>query len=358
MSLNITKRQVFGKLGVLQLLNNNHVIPFVLKTIVSGGRKSPHGLRTGKKWYTQKHAGMETSLKRTLSGIAQLTRFDEYVYFVVIATLLGVAAARGPLDWRVLVLLLANWLAVGFAHMINDIEDAPDDAFSAKNQQRNPVSSGLITPRTAWIATLVIGLLTSVLFALVGFWTFVFGAANLILGLLFSLKTVRLKTIAFIDLVSYGLMLAGLPFLCGYAAHTTRLNRIWFWPFLFLMSIIILAERQDKLKDIERERREQDQHAVFRIGERAVSGLLIGLLLMGVVTGAVSFFLIDLIPAWVIVIMAIFVIIFVIPTWMKVRRDGMPGNSVQAALQKHVERAAAFALILQFLLPWLIQLFQ
>lgn len=331
---------------------------FVLRTIVAGGRITTHGLRSGKKWYTQNHAGMETSLKRTLSGIARLTRFNEYVYFVVIATLLGVAAAQGTLDWRVLVLLPANWLAVGFAHMINDIEDAPDDAFSAKNQQRNPVSSGLITPRSAWIATLVIGLLTAIMFALVGFWTFVFGFANLILGLLFSNKTVRLKRMDFIDLLSYGLMLAGLPFLCGYAAYTSQLNRIWLWPFLFLLSIIILTERQDKLKDIERERSEQDRQAAFHIGERAASGLLIGLLIMGVVTGAVSFFLIDLIPAWVMVVMAIFVIVFVFPTWMKVRRDEMPGNSVQVALQKHVERAAAFALILQFLFPWLVQLFQ
>lgn len=301
---------------------------------------------------------VETSLKRTLSGIARLTRLNEYAYFVVIATLLGVAAAGGTFDWRVLILIPANWLAVGFAHMINDIEDAPDDAFSAKNQQRNPVSSGMITPRTAWIATLVIGLLTAVLFALVGFWTFVFGVANLILGLLFSIKSVRLKAVAFIDLLSYGLMLAGLPFLCGYAAHTSRLNRIWFWPFFFLLSIIILIERQDKLKEIERERREQDQHAEFHIGGRAASGLAIGLLIMGVVTGAVSFFLIDLIPAWVIVVMAILVIVFVFPIWMKVRRDGMPGISVQSAIQKHVERAAAFALVLQFLFPWLVQLFQ
>lgn len=301
---------------------------------------------------------VETSLKRTLSGIARLTRLNEYAYFVVIATLLGVAAAGGTFDWRVLILIPANWLAVGFAHMINDIEDAPDDAFSAKNQQRNPVSSGMISPRTAWIATLVIGLLTAGLFALVGFWTFVFGVANLILGLLFSIKSVRLKAVAFIDLLSYGLMLAGLPFLCGYAAHTSRLNRIWFWPFFFLLSIIILIERQDKLKEIERERREQDQHAEFHIGGRAASGLAIGLLIMGVVTGAVSFFLIDLIPAWVIVVMAILVIVFVFPIWMKVRRDGMPGISVQSAIQKHVERAAAFALVLQFLFPWLVQLFQ
>lgn len=331
---------------------------FVLSTTAARSWKFTYGMGSGKKWYTQIHAKLETPLKKTLSGIARLTRFNEYVYIVIIATLLGVAAAQGTFNWRVLSLLLANWLAVGFAHMINDIEDAPDDAFSVINQLRNPVSSGMITPRTAWIVTLVIGLLSAVMYALVGFWAFVFGVTNLILGLLFSIKTVRLKTIAFIDLLSYSLVVAGLPFLCGYAAHTSRLNRIWFWPFLFLLSINIFIERQDKLKEIEREHPEQERQAAFHIGERAASGFLIGVLIVIVITGAVSFFLIDLIPAWVMVVMAILVIVFTFPTWIKVRRDEMPGNSHQEALRKHVERAAAFALLLQFLFPWLVQLFQ
>lgn len=314
--------------------------------------------RLCKEWYTLNHDFMESLLKRTLTGLAKLTRFNEYVYFVVISTLLGVASAQGTFHWRLLILLLANWLAVGFAFMINDIEDAPDDAFSTKNQQRNPVSSGLIAPKTAWIATIISGLISASLFALVGFWPFVFGVTNLILGLLFSVKTVQLKKIAFVDLLSHGLMLAGLPFLSGYAAHTSSLNRVWFWPFIFILSVSILIELRDDLKDVERERLDQEDHIKPQIGEQTANGLMIGLLILGAVTGVVTFFLINLIPAWVMVTMAFLVIVFVIPTLIKVRRGDEDGSLIQDSLKKHVERAVALALILHMFLPWLIQIFQ
>ena len=67
-------------------------------------------------------------MTQRLNGIWRLTRFQEYVCFVIITTFLGAAASRGSLGWPLIGVLVANWLAVGFAFMINDVEDAPDDA--------------------------------------------------------------------------------------------------------------------------------------------------------------------------------------------------------------------------------------
>ena len=67
-----------------------------------------------------------------IRGLIQLTRWQEYVPFVVPLTLLGGLLAARPngidLDWRLVAVTLANILAVAYAFMINDIEDAPDDA--------------------------------------------------------------------------------------------------------------------------------------------------------------------------------------------------------------------------------------
>ena len=155
-------------------------------------------------------------MKKTLKGLIKLTRFNEYVYFVVITTFLGVSAANGSSDWRLLILLPANWLAVGFAFMINDIEDAPDDALSIKKINRNPISSGLITPKTARILTFSVSILSAVLFSFLGLWPFLFGLISLLLSYLYSYRGVRLKTIAFFDILAHSLMLAGLQYLCGY----------------------------------------------------------------------------------------------------------------------------------------------
>jgi len=296
-------------------------------------------------------------MNQTLKGIAKLTRFDEYVYFVIITTLLGVASAKGFLDWQLFILLPANWLAVGFAFMINDIEDAPDDALSPSKINRNPVSAGLITPQTARIATFIVGLVSAGLFSLLGTWPFLFGLISLILGYLYSSRSVRLKTIAFFDVLSHCLMLAGLQFLCGYFTYTNQLNQHWLWPFIFVMSISIYGELYNEIRDLEGDRAAQLRHTAIILGDKASHILMLTSLMMGIFSGIISFIVIDLIPLWVLIIMAILAALFILPPTLKLRRSDS-SMAVQGALQKPLERAAAIALLLQFILPWLDQVFR
>ena len=86
--------------------------------------------------------GGTPAMKRQLGGVLRLTRFQEYTSFVTVTTLLGAAVAHGSFGWPLIRVLAANWLAVGFAFMINDVEDAPDDALSPAKAGRNPVSAG------------------------------------------------------------------------------------------------------------------------------------------------------------------------------------------------------------------------
>jgi len=294
-------------------------------------------------------------LKRTLVGLARLTRFDEYVYLVIITTLLGAAAAGGSFNWQLVILLLANWLAVGFAYMINDIEDAPDDALSTMQTKRNPVSSGLISPKKGRIAAFLTSLLAIGLFALLGLWPLLFGVICILLGVLYSKKSIRLKTVAFLDVVSYGLILAGLPFLSGYFTYTSRLNRTWFWPFIFVMSISIYSELYNELKDLEGDRLARLRHTAIVLGERAAGLLMFGMLILALSTGVISFFLFDITPSWVILMLTALLVLFALPTLIKIRH-GEGSLTSQGFLQKPLERAAALALIFHFLLPWLSQL--
>jgi 4-hydroxybenzoate polyprenyltransferase len=139
-------------------------------------------------------------LKKTIKGLAKLTRFCDYGYYVMVPSLLGVAAAKGSFSWQLLLVLLANWMAVGFAYMVNDIEDAPDDAFSTNRVKSNPISSGLVAPKTARIAALLMGLSAAISFAGLGVWPFIFGMISLTFGFLYSVKYVQLKSMAFLIL--------------------------------------------------------------------------------------------------------------------------------------------------------------
>ena len=294
-------------------------------------------------------------MKKTRKGLLKLTRFDEYVCFVIVTTLLGVASAGGQLDWRLPLVLVANWLAVGFAFMINDIEDAPDDALSSSKINRNPVSAGMISPKTAKIWTFIVGIISAALFALLGTWPFIFGLLSLILGYLYSYRGVRLKTIAFLDVLSHCLMLAGLQYLTGYLTYSTVLARNWLWPFLFVVCISVYGELYNEIRDFEGDQAAQLRHTAIVLGSRTSHILMLAILFLGILSGVVSFLLIDLIPVWVFVTMAILAVLLALPPVLKLRR-GDGSIEIQNAMQKPFERAAALALLLQFIVPWLDEL--
>lgn len=296
-------------------------------------------------------------MKKTIKGLAKLTRFSEFGYYIIVPSLLGVAAAKGSFSWQLLMVLLANTMAVGFAYMINDIEDAPDDAFSNNRVKINPISSGLIAPKTARIATLMMGLSAAGFYAVLGVWPFIFGMISLTFGFLYSVKYVQLKSVAFFDIVIHSLLLSGLPFLCGYFSFTSRLNRVWFWPFVFVIAIHIYLQLQRDLNDLRSGSKTKKGRTMVHLGERSVTSLMIAAAILGAFTGIVSFFVIDLVPSWVILMMAILAVLFILPVWIKLRReDGELKNEV--FWRSAVERAAALALFLYFLLPWLDQFIQ
>jgi 4-hydroxybenzoate polyprenyltransferase len=293
-------------------------------------------------------------LKKSLKGFIKLTRFNEYHYFVIVTTLLGVAAAKGTMDWRLFVLLPANWLAVGFAFMFNDVEDAPDDALSTNKINRNPISAGLITPKTAKKSAVLVGLISAGLFALLGQWPFILGLISLILGYLYSVRGVRLKTFPFLDLYFHSLMLAGLQFLCGYFTFASQLSSTGLWPFLFVISISMYVELHNEIRDIESDRAVYLRQTAIGLGEKNTQILMLILLIIGAFSGAVSLFLIDLIPLWVVLTMMILLGIFSLPTLLKITHEE-GSMAILIALHKPLEQAAALALVLQYVLPWLDQ---
>jgi hypothetical protein len=73
---------------------------------------------------------------------------------------------------------------------------------------------------------------------------------------------------------------------------------------------------------------------------------------LGIFAGAISLIVIEIIPLWVFLLMALLSILFVVPKAIKIRSDDS-SMAIQASLQKPFERAAALALLLQYLLPWL-----
>ena len=209
------------------------------------------------------------SFKRTLRGLLRLTRWREFVSFVVPLTVLGaLLAARAnaaSLDWRLPAIIVANILAVAYAFMINDIEDAPDDARDPARAARNPVASGEIGRGLGYAASRTVALCTLVLYAAGGLTVLLTGILTLLLSHLYSWRPVRLKAWPVTDVVSHSLMLSGLLLLAGYFLYDAQPGIVW----LVAMAVSLLSvygQLYNQLRDLDMDRAAGLQNTAIMLG--------------------------------------------------------------------------------------------
>jgi len=162
--------------------------------------------------------------KFCLHAILKLSRWQEFIPWTLPLTLLGglmaYRFAEARLDERLLLILVANCLAVAYAFMINDIEDAPDDASGDPvRAARNAIAAGEISRRAGWLVALVTAAVAAGLFALGGKTVFAIGLVTIALAHLYSWKPVRLKALPLLDILSHVLFLSALLMLAPYFVY-------------------------------------------------------------------------------------------------------------------------------------------
>ena len=163
------------------------------------------------------------AMSRKINAAIQLTRWREHVPFTipltVVGSLLAIEAADAMVDWRALSVVAANILAMGFAFIVNNIEDAADDAADAAKRRRNVISSGVMSRREGWLEALLALAASLALYALSGIWALGYGAMTLALCYLYSAHPFRLKARPISDVLSHALMLSGLLIMTGYFTY-------------------------------------------------------------------------------------------------------------------------------------------
>jgi len=256
-----------------------------------------------------------------LKGIIALTRYKEFVVFVVVTTFLGARVAGATVDWRLFLVLLANWLAVGFSFMINDVEDAPDDALNPDKINRNPVSAGTVSYRTGYVASFAVAIAAGIAYFFLGPIPFWLGIACLAIGFFYSWRVIRFKRIPLIDLVSHGLLLAGLQLLCAYYTFASD-GSTWIGPFIFVVSISLYGELFNEIRDLEGDLKAGVTHTASVIGERATGVIMILLLIASGVSLTYSV-VAGVIPLWVLGVMVVLALIILIGPLLKARRGSV-----------------------------------
>lgn len=191
----------------------------------------------------------------SLRSLSQLSRWPEHVPFTVPLTLAGaIMAARseGP-DGRLAVVLAANVLAVTCAFVINDVEDAADDARDPARGARNAVAQGAISPGMGRGMAVLSGALALALYALLNATVFGLGALTVGLAWLYSWRRVRLKAYPAIDVVSHALMLSSLLWMTGYFAFDCAPGAAW-WVALAVGLVSAYGQVYNQVRDFDMDR--------------------------------------------------------------------------------------------------------
>jgi 4-hydroxybenzoate polyprenyltransferase len=241
-------------------------------------------------------------------GMVRLTRWKEYITFVIPLTLFGaILAAQAnnspTLDWRLIVVTLANVLVVAYAFMINDIEDAPDDAREAHRAARNPVASGEVTPIEGWLASGGVALITLVLYFLAGWWPFAIGCLTLAISHLYSWKPIRLKAWPVTDFVSHSLMLSGLLFLAGYFTYNTTPGAVWFVA-LSVTLVSCYGQIYNQIRDFEMDKAAGLKNTAILVGKDNAKYLMYSFAVVALLLMIYSL-VTQVIPFWITLVVAI-----------------------------------------------------
>jgi 4-hydroxybenzoate polyprenyltransferase len=290
-------------------------------------------------------------MAQRLAPYWRLSRFQEYVFFVVITTLLGAAAAHGFFGWRLIIVLTANWLAVAFAFMVNDVEDAPDDALIASKARRNPVSAGEISAGLARGLSFAAACMAVVLYAALGTGPLVTGLACVVLAYLYSAKPIRLKSAPVADLASHALILAGLQFAAAYFAFDGGTRLQWLTPLVLVMAISLYGQLFNELRDFDGDLEAGVTHTASFLGRRSAHYLMMTWLLLGLGSAAFLILVVRLIPVWVLLLTATLAAVL---CWHRLPRVRQARSAIEShrPLQKPIEVAVAIALAAWFAGPW------
>jgi 4-hydroxybenzoate polyprenyltransferase len=202
------------------------------------------------------------------------------------------------LDWRLLSVVCANILVVAYAFMINDIEDAPDDAIEADRASRNPIACGEISARTGYAACGLLAVVAMVLYLSGGTNVFLIGLLTLVLSHLYSWRPVRLKAWAILDLVSHSLMLSGLLLLAGYFIYHDDPGPAWL-VFAAATLVSVYGQFYNQVRDFDMDTKAGLHNTAILLGKKNAQLMMyLALVLAGIcLLGAIVQ---EVFPVWLI----------------------------------------------------------
>jgi 4-hydroxybenzoate polyprenyltransferase len=288
--------------------------------------------------------------------LSTLTRFTDFIFLVSVSSLLGIISSNGSLTWQFWLVLLANWLSVGFANLLSYIAEAPHDVLEEPKIPPNPIAQGRISPGKAHLVAGGLGVLALGAFIVLGWKVAIFGVIGLLLGWLVSRKGFQFKAIPFLGLFSNTLIVVGITFLTGYFAFQDHVDRDILFPFLLMLCLNLYLDLFIELQESRSPSPSRSRSTTMILGVKTTRIVMFLILSTGIICGLITFIFLDMIPLWVVILLILLILIFLLPTLIKIRQTRQLPPA-QTSLHVPLLKAATISLFMQFLIPWLLDLY-
>lgn len=295
-------------------------------------------------------------MTKRLQAFLQLIRPKDYFFFVLAYSLLGIAAAQGEFAVRFVLVCAANFSAVAFTFIFNQVADAPADTFSETKSPPNPIAQGKISSAEARLAACAAAVISLLLFWLLDWRLVLVGLVLLSFGFLYSSRGTRMHGISMLDLAGHSWLLAPALSLSGFLAFQPHLNSELLFLFLTVVFLSLIGEITHEQAALRALKEVPARQTVLNISARAVHFLIVVFAGACLLSGIILFFFLRVLPLRAVIFVLVCAGILLIPGLSRSTREAISSTN---RLPVHVplEKAVSLGLLVEFLTSFLIRWF-
>jgi 4-hydroxybenzoate polyprenyltransferase len=274
------------------------------------------------------------SFAAKVKAVIRLTRWREHVPYTIPLVIMGALISLNLNDleftWRIFPVLAANILAMSFAFMINDVEDAPDDARDAHKKAHNVISSGILSYTAGVALSATTFSIALGLYAMGGWKTFGTGGLTLVLCYLYSAHPFRLKARPIIDVVSHAAMLSGLLMLSGYLIFNAYPGKAWVIIFAVTLGSAY-GQFYNQIDDFTVDKKAGLHNTAMLLGKRMTQIVMYACVSSAVLLVALSIWM-GLFPTWLGGIALVIIFTLSLFRWHSDMRGNAPTSTGQVQI--------------------------
>ena len=214
--------------------------------------------------------------------LLRLTRINENTIWktpwvlihLLIFPLIFVVSPQNFFSYKTIAVFLGNVFITASGFIINDVEDADEDYHVLEKRKRNPISNKELTKKQGYVigfSSMIIGL--TLLFT-INFLVFLLGFVLGFIGILYSLKPIKLKSRPILDIVGHVIGFGVIQISTTYLAFSSP-NLQFLSILIVLITFSAAAEIFQELRDFEVDKKTKINNTIQKFGKFDPAALII-----------------------------------------------------------------------------------